>query len=70
MNYTINKSLTPEQVKEKKENLKIPDGPHPFVTDIIDQMSLHENTMIFNMKSPNYHDSDCKAMKTDGAPCC
>ena len=37
------------EVKEKKDKLKIPDGPYPFSTDIIDKMSIYENSMIFNM---------------------
>lgn len=49
MNYKMDRTLSPEQVKEKKDKLKIPDGPYPFSTDIIDKMSIYENSMIFNM---------------------
>ena len=60
MNYQINRNLTPEEVKERKEKLKIPDSSLPFTKDIIDLMSEYENSMIFNMKSPDYHDPNCK----------
>lgn len=70
MNYEVNRNLTPEQVKEKKDKLKIPDGPLPFGHDILDLMGEYENSMIFNMNAPDYHDPNCKAQNDLNNPCC
>jgi hypothetical protein len=70
MNYEVNRNLTADQVKEKKEKLKIPDGPLPFGQDIIDLMGEYENSVIFNMKAPDYHDANCKAQNDSNNPCC
>lgn len=68
MNYDIERGLSSDQIKDKKDKLKMPCGPYSFSKDIIDRMQEYENTMTFNMV-PNYHDHGCKTEKTEG-PCC
>lgn len=55
MNYQIDPNLTPEQIKQKKESLKMPESLFSFKEDTIDEMMEKENRMIISMLGPDHH---------------
>jgi hypothetical protein len=59
MNYEIDKNLSREEIKERKERINLPSCSIPFQKDLIDELLEYENQMVFNQEW-GYHDSNCK----------
>jgi hypothetical protein len=59
MNYNFEKGLSKDQLNEKKRNLMIPKSSQYFENDIIDDMLIFENSLIFNSEKKDFHDTNC-----------
>lgn len=45
--------------------MKVPEGPYAFQNDILDEMMIAEDKMIFNFdEGLDYHDPFCKLKKS------
>ena len=63
MNYNFEKGLSKDQLNEKKRNLMMPKSSQYFENDIIDDMLIFENSLIFNADKKDFHDTICLYFK-------